>query len=114
MLKEGYEFDSNLIHGEYAGMVSDWEQDGKWTPEGVFVSGKEAEMAISGKYGKVNIPNIGEDEPVFILRAQDKLAEAAILMYQALAASHAAAVAKDVGKEAVLFRKWEGKKKLPD
>ena len=33
-------------------------------------------MAISGKYGRVNIPEIGADEPVFILRAQDKLAVA--------------------------------------
>ena len=32
-------------------------------------------MAVSGKYGKLDIPKIGEDEPVFILRAQDKLAE---------------------------------------
>jgi hypothetical protein len=71
-------------------------------------------MAVSGKYGKVDIPNIGSDEPVFILRAQDKLAEAAIVMYQALAASHGAEVAKGVGTEVDLFRKWEGKKKLPD
>ncbi|UCD78894.1 MAG: hypothetical protein JSW26_26415 [Desulfobacterales bacterium] len=32
-------------------------------------------MAISGKYGKLDIPKIGEDEPVFILRAQDRLAQ---------------------------------------
>lgn len=31
-------------------------------------------MAISLKYGKLDIPGIGEDEPVFILRAQDKTA----------------------------------------
>lgn len=30
-------------------------------------------MAISGKYGKLSIPKVGADEPVFILRAQDKL-----------------------------------------
>lgn len=35
-------------------------------------------MAISGKYGKVHIPKIGEKEPVFILRAQDQLAMYAI------------------------------------
>ena len=29
-------------------------------------------MAISTKYGKVDIPKIGSDEPVFILRAQDR------------------------------------------
>lgn len=71
-------------------------------------------MAVSGKYGKVDIPNIGNDEPIFILRAQDKLAEAAVVMYQALAASHGAAVAGDVGKQIDLFRKWGGTKKLPD
>jgi len=71
-------------------------------------------VALSGKYGKVNIPNVGEDEPVFILRAQDKLAEAAIVMYQALAESHGAKVAKGVERELDLFRKWSGKKKLPD
>ena len=45
-------------------------------------------MAISGKYGKLHIPRIGEEEPVFILRAQDQLAVYAIEMYQLLAASH--------------------------
>jgi hypothetical protein len=45
-------------------------------------------MAISGKYGKVDIPKIGADEPVFILRAQDSLAGTAIEMYRLLAASH--------------------------
>jgi hypothetical protein len=71
-------------------------------------------MAVSGKYGKVQIPKIGDGEPVFILRAQDKLAEAAIAMYQALAASHGAVVAKELKKEIDFFRKWTGKKKLPD
>lgn len=41
-------------------------------------------MAISGKYGKVTIPKIGADEPVFILRAQDSLAGPAIEMYRLL------------------------------
>jgi len=71
-------------------------------------------MAISGKYGKVDIPNIGADEPVFILRAQDKLAVPSLIMYQALAASHGSAVAEGIPAETDLFRKWEGKKKLPD
>ena len=71
-------------------------------------------MAVSEKYGKVHIPNIGDDEPVFILRAQDKLANVAVTMYQALAASHGAAVAKELEKEIESFRKWTGKKKLPD
>lgn len=37
-------------------------------------------MALSGKYGKLNIPRVGEEEPVFILRAQDRLAEFAMEM----------------------------------
>ncbi|MBN1849671.1 MAG: hypothetical protein JW932_13925 [Deltaproteobacteria bacterium] len=71
-------------------------------------------MAISGKYGKIDIPNVGGDEPVFVLRAQDKLAEAAIVMYQTLAVTHGAAVAEDVETEIDRFRNWRGKKKLPD
>jgi hypothetical protein len=71
-------------------------------------------MAISGKYGKVGIPKIGDDEPVFILRAQDKLAQAAVQMYQTLASSHNAAVADGVQKEIDAFRKWQGRKKMPD
>ncbi len=31
-------------------------------------------MALSGKYGKLNIPRIGDEEPVFVLRAQYRLA----------------------------------------
>jgi hypothetical protein len=71
-------------------------------------------MAVSAKYGKVNIPKVGDDEPVFILRAQDKLAGFAIVMYQALAASHGAAVANDIHKEIESFRNWKGAEKLPD
>jgi hypothetical protein len=71
-------------------------------------------MALSGKYGKVDIPNIGDEEPIFILRAQDKLAETAIAMYQALAASHGASVADGVESAIGSFKNWKGKKKLPD
>jgi hypothetical protein len=71
-------------------------------------------MAVSAKYGKLIIPKIGDDEPVFVLRAQDKLAESAIAMYQALAASHDAPVAGDIQKEIESFRNWKGSKKLPD
>jgi hypothetical protein len=66
------------------------------------------------KYGKLSIPKVGDDEPVFILRAQDKLAESAIAMYQAPASSHGTSVAKDVNKEVESFRNWKGAKKLPD
>lgn len=71
-------------------------------------------MAISTKYGKVNIPKIGDNEPVFILRAQDRLAEAAIGMYKLLAASHGSKVVASLDKEIEAFRKWQGSKKLPD
>jgi len=71
-------------------------------------------MALSGKYGKVNIPNVGDEEPVFILRAQDKLAEPAVEVYGILAASHEAALAETIGAEVERFRGWTGVKKLPD
>jgi hypothetical protein len=71
-------------------------------------------MALSGKYGKVNIPKIDADEPVFILRAQDRLAEATIEMYRLLAASHGLSLAGALQKEIENFRQWKGHKKLPD
>ena len=71
-------------------------------------------MAISGKYGKMNIPKIGADEPVFILRAQDSLAAPAIEMYRLLAASHGRPLASSLDKEISAFRQWGGKKKMPD
>jgi len=71
-------------------------------------------MAISEKYGKVTIPNIGDDEPVFILRAQDKLAEPTIEMYRALVASHGSSLAEDLQKVIDAFRRWSGLKKIPD
>ena len=71
-------------------------------------------MAVSGKYGKLTIPRIGEDEPVFILRAQDKLAEPTIEMYRLLATSHGSKVTGALQEEIDKFRKWRGNKKLPD
>ncbi len=71
-------------------------------------------MAISGKYGRVEIPKIGAEEPVFILRAQDKLAETAVEMYRLLAASHGSKLADDLKREVDAFRAWQGKKKIPD
>ncbi len=70
-------------------------------------------MAVSGKYGKISIPKVGADEPVFILRAQDKLAESALEMYRALAASHDRPVAQGLAKEIEAFKKWPTKK-MPD
>jgi hypothetical protein len=71
-------------------------------------------VAISGKYGKLMIPNVGDAEPVFILRAQDSLAEPAIELYKTLAASHGAPSAEDINTEIERFSKWKGSRKLPD
>jgi hypothetical protein len=79
-----------------------------------FTAKEGSGMAVSTKYGNLSIPKVGDDEPVFILRAQDKLAEAAIGMYKALSASHGASVARDIDKEIESFRNWKGPKKLPD
>jgi len=51
---------------------------------------------------------------VFILRAQDKLAESTIEMYRLLATSHGSRVAQTLNQEIENFRKWPGKRKMPD
>ena len=71
-------------------------------------------MAVSGKYGNVSIPRVGNDEPVFILRAQDKLALAAIEMYKILAETSNADVASQLDSQIEAFRRWSGKRKTPD
>jgi len=71
-------------------------------------------MAISGKYGKLSIPRVGDEEPVFILRAQDKLAESTIEMYRLLATSHGCRVAQTIHQEIENFRNWPGERKMPD
>ncbi len=71
-------------------------------------------MAVSGKYGKVTLPRMGENEPVFILRAQDQLAAPAIEMYKLLTGSHDRKMNESLDKEIEKFRNWNGNKKLPD
>lgn len=71
-------------------------------------------MAISEKYGKINIKGIGDDEPVFIIRARDRLSEHSILMYKILASSHELPIAGDVEDALDAFLAWEGEKKMPD
>ncbi|HNR51016.1 MAG: hypothetical protein BWZ01_01714 [Deltaproteobacteria bacterium ADurb.BinA179] len=71
-------------------------------------------MAVSGKYGNVSIPNVGNDEPVFILRAQDRLALAAIEMYKLLAETNEAGIVSDLEKQIDAFRQWKGRRKSPD
>lgn len=71
-------------------------------------------MAISGKYGKLNIPKIGDDEPVFILRAQDRLAQGMVEIYRVLVESHGISMKNSIQEEIERFRTWKGKKKMPD
>ena len=71
-------------------------------------------MALSGKYGKLDIPKIASEEPVFILRAQDALAATAIGMYQLLAESHGRPLSVELDKQIEAFRKWQGSRKMPD
>ena len=68
-------------------------------------------MALSMKYGKLNIRGVAEDEPVFILRAQDQLAETTIEVYRSLLASIKAPLAKTLQKEIDAFLSWSGKKR---
>lgn len=71
-------------------------------------------MALAGKYGKLNIPKIPDNEPVFVLRAQDVLAVTAIKMYRLLAASHGRPVTGDMDQAIEAFNSWTGTKKPPD
>ena len=71
-------------------------------------------MAISSKYGRIDIPSIADDEPVFVLRAQDRLAGHAIDMYRCLADSHGSAVIQTIQSVIEDFDSWGGSKKLPD
>jgi hypothetical protein len=70
-------------------------------------------MGVSQTYGKVAIPSVGEDEPVFILRAQDRLAESAIQMYRLLAEAHGCQVSDTLSEEIASFREWRGQRRLP-
>ncbi len=70
-------------------------------------------MALSRTYGKLDIPMIGENEPVFILRGQDVLAQSAIEMYRLLAEAHGCQVAEAITNEISLFRQWPGERRLP-
>ncbi len=71
-------------------------------------------MAVSGKYGKIDIPKVGADEPVFILRAQDQLAQPTIEMYRILTESHKRQLADTLQQEIESFQQWKGNRKLPD
>jgi len=70
-------------------------------------------MAWSRTYGKLNIPMIGENEPVFILRGRDVLAQSAIEMYRLLAEAHGCQVADAMASEISNFKEWTGERRLP-
>jgi hypothetical protein len=71
-------------------------------------------MAVSGKYGKVFISKIGEEEPVFILRAQDQLPAEAIEKYTDLAIQNGLPGDESLQKEIEVFRNWRGPERMPD
>ena len=73
-------------------------------------------MAVSGKYGHLNIPGIGDNEPVFVLRAQDKLAKPLIKIYHELVNSHGChrEFREGILEEHKRFDMWGGVPKLPD
>jgi hypothetical protein len=71
-------------------------------------------MAMSGKYGKISIPKVGDDEPVFILRAQDRFAEGMIEIYKVITSFHDSPLVKELDREVERFRKWKGRRKMPD
>jgi hypothetical protein len=70
-------------------------------------------MATSERYGRVDIPSIDAEEPVFILRARDKLAGDAIKMYRLLAEAHGCDLGEVIERQIRIFNEWAGKKILP-
>ena len=78
-------------------------------------------MPIDAKYGRVSLEympkSMQDDEPVFVIRAQDALAAQTIAYYRDLYMESAKATSsflealRDV---LVTFRKWYGTRKLPD
>ena len=64
-------------------------------------------MALSSIYGKITIPNIGDTEPVFILRAQDKLSRPVLKMYRSLVQSHGTRISPEAQHELDAFDQWK-------
>ena len=71
-------------------------------------------MEISAEFGKLIIPKVGDEEPVFIRRAQDKLTELAIAMYQALAVSPGVDVGNDIHEGMESFGNRKDTNQPPD
>ena len=70
-------------------------------------------MAVCERYGRLDIPLIEGEEPVFILRARDILAADAIRMYKLLAEAHGCDLGDVVERQIRLFSEWPGGKALP-
>jgi hypothetical protein len=58
-------------------------------------------MADAGKYGIIVIPGIPDMEPVFVLRAQDRLALALIDRYKARSVVHGVSKERILGIDAI-------------
>lgn len=75
-------------------------------------------MAIDQKYGKVSFEfgNVGEDEPVFVIRGRDILGIAALNAYRDIATMHKCPTSLfDSVHDAIdAFAEWPGEKRLPD
>jgi hypothetical protein len=71
-------------------------------------------MAIEAKYGKIDIPGIPENEPVFIMRAQDAFAGYVLEQYANLREGAGDFDgASDVMEVRASFQDWPTKK-IPD
>jgi hypothetical protein len=70
-------------------------------------------MALSQTYGKLEIPGIGVNEPAFIPRGQDALAQSAVEFYRLLAEAHGCKVTEALKMEMRSFRHWPGERRLP-
>lgn len=70
-------------------------------------------MAAEGKYGRVTTSkgSIGEDEPVFLLRARDSLAAEAIDYYRIRCAQEGSSQEHrdDLSEVLQVFEAWQGK-----
>lgn len=77
-------------------------------------------MAVSLKYGQVAIAGVPDDEPVFVIRAQDVAAPAAISAYKAEVRKHGAPAHLLMGADRMLSEvtSWQfshpGRVKVPD
>ena len=71
-------------------------------------------MAKDTKYNDVDVEGIPEDEPIFVLRAQDVFAIATIKFYQELRESSGdLGGANDLDHTISMFKSWKPKK-IPD